>query len=115
MKGYAALGVSISIEIFATTMLKVSEGFTVLLPSLAVIIGYAVSFYSFSVCLNSVPLSLAYAIWSGLGTAFTSIIGVVVWGDFFNALTFAGIVLVIGGVILLNGTDQVKKEKEPSM
>lgn len=115
MKGYAALGVSISVEIFATAMLKVSEGFTVFLPSLAVIAGYGISFYCFSICLKLIPLSLAYAIWSGLGTAFTSIIGIVVWGDFYNILTFIGIVLIIGGVVLLNGTNQSKTEKEPSM
>lgn len=115
MKGYVTLGISITSEIFATTMLKVSEGFTILLPSLAVIAGYVLSFYCFSICLKFVPLSLAYAIWSGLGTALTSIIGVIVWGDLFNTLTFSGIVLIIGGVILLNGTNQTKKEKEPSI
>lgn len=96
MKGYVTLGISISSEVFATTMLKVSEGFTVFLLSLAVTAGYILSFYCFSISLKLVPLSLAYAIWSGLGTAITCIIGTVVWGDLFNTLTFSGIFLIIG-------------------
>lgn len=113
MKGYAALGVSIFSEVFATTMLKISEGFTILLPSLAVVFSYALSFYCFSLCLKSVSLSLGYAIWSGVGTAITTLIGIVVWGDVFNTLTFSGIVLIVGGVMLLNGSEQEKKAKEP--
>lgn len=102
MKGYVNLGISIISEVFATTMLKMSEGFTILFPSLGAIIGYGLSFYCLSLCLKTLPLSLAYAIWSGIGTALTTLIGVLVWRDLFNALTFSGIALIIGGVALLN-------------
>jgi len=87
-------------------MLKLSEAFTILGPSIAVALGYGLSFYSLSLCLKTLPLSLAYAIWSGVGTALTVIVGMVIWGDFFNLYSAIGIVLIIGGVILLNRGDQ---------
>lgn len=102
MKGYLFLTLSIISEVFATTMLKLSDGFTVLGPSVAVAIGYGISFYSLSLCLKTLPLSLAYAIWSGVGTALTVIVGIVIWDDMFNLYSALGIALIIGGVILLN-------------
>jgi len=105
MKGYLFLAISIVCEVFATTMLKLSEGFTVIGPSIAVVFGYGISFYSLSLCLKTLPLSLAYAIWSGVGTALTVILGIVIWGDIFNLYTALGISFIIGGVILLNQGD----------
>ena len=109
MKGYLFLTLSIISEVFATTMLKLSEGFTVPVPSLAVAIGYGISFYSLSLCLKTLPLSLAYAIWSGVGTALTVIVGIVIWHDIFNLYSALGIALIIGGVILLNQGDRSSK------
>ncbi|MEQ6353876.1 multidrug efflux SMR transporter [Lysinibacillus sp. M3] len=106
MKGYLFLALSIVSEVFATTMLKFSEAFTILGPSIAVALGYGISFYSLSLCLKTLPLSLAYAIWSGIGTALTVIVGIVVWGEMFNLFSAIGITLIIGGVILLNQGDQ---------
>jgi len=106
MKGYLFLTLSIISEVFATTMLKFSDGFTVLVPSLAVAIGYGISFYSLSLCLKTMPLSLAYAIWSGVGTALTVLVGIVIWHDIFTVYSAIGIALIIGGVILLNQGDK---------
>ncbi|MCS1392765.1 multidrug efflux SMR transporter [Lysinibacillus boronitolerans] len=106
MKGYLFLTLSIISEVFATTMLKFSDGFTVLAPSLAVAIGYGISFYSLSLCLKTMPLSLAYAIWSGVGTALTVLVGIVIWHDIFTVYSAIGIALIIGGVILLNQGDK---------
>ncbi|MGA3601962.1 DMT family transporter [Lysinibacillus agricola] len=106
MKGYLFLTLSIVSEVFATTMLKLSEGFTILGPSIAVVFGYGISFYSLSLCLKTLPLSLAYAIWSGIGTALTVIVGIVIWGDIFNLYSAIGITLIIGGVLLLNQGDR---------
>jgi len=105
MKSYLFLALSIVSEVFATTMLKFSEAFTILGPSIAVALGYGISFYSLSLCLKTLPLSLAYAIWSGIGTALTVIVGIVVWGEIFNLYSAIGITLIIGGVILLNQGD----------
>lgn len=114
MKGYIYLTVSIIGEIFATTMLKMSEGFSILLPSIGVIFGYALSFYCLSLCLKTIPLSLAYAIWSGIGTALTALIGVVVWGEVITVLKVFGILMIIGGVVLLNSSKKIETAKEPS-
>lgn len=115
-KGYLALSVAIISEIIGTTMLKMSEGFTQLLPSIGVVIGFIIAFYSLSISLRDLPLSLAYAIWSGVGTVLTAIVGIVVWGDPYSILTFAGIVLIVGGVVLLNSpTKGSDKELEASV
>lgn len=114
MKGYLMLSISIISEIFATTMLKLSEGFSVLFPSLGVVIGYGLSFYCLSICLKTVPLSLAYAIWSGVGTALTALIGVLIWDDPFNSLTLAGLALIIGGIIFLQSSNKPEKAKSQS-
>jgi multidrug resistance protein EbrB len=107
--GYIALSIAIASEVVGTTMLKLSEGFTQLLPSIGVIIGFVIAFYSLSISLRELPLSLAYAIWSGVGTVLTAIVGIVVWGDPFGILMFAGIVLIVGGVVFLNAPS-AKKE-----
>ncbi|WP_342532559.1 multidrug efflux SMR transporter [Lysinibacillus sp. FSL M8-0216] len=112
MKGYLFLTLSIISEVFATTMLKLSDGFTVPEPSVAVALGYGISFYSLSLCLKTLPLSLAYAIWSGVGTALTVIVGIVIWNDLFNLYSALGIALIIGGVILLNQGDRNGREAD---
>lgn len=114
MKGYIALGISIISEIFGTTMLKLSEGFTIILPSIGVVIGFGIAFYCLSLCLKTIPLSLAYAIWAGIGTAITAVIGVLLWDDPFSIMTFLGIVLIIGGVVLLNASNSPEKGEKPS-
>lgn len=107
-KGYLALSIAIISEIIGTTMLKMSEGFTQLIPSIGVVIGFIIAFYSLSISLRELPLSLAYAIWSGVGTVLTAIVGIVIWGDPYSILTFAGIVLIVGGVVLLNSPLKVQ-------
>ena len=114
MNGYITLAISIISEVFATTMLKISDGFSILFPSIGVIVGYALSFYSISISLKTIPLSLAYAIWSGVGTALTALIGVLIWGELFNTLMLSGIILIIGGVILLNTSNKTETAKETS-
>ncbi|ECL1924529.1 quaternary ammonium compound efflux SMR transporter BcrC [Listeria monocytogenes] len=102
MKGYVALGIAIISEIFGTSMLKLSEGFTNIYPTIGVAIGFFIAFYTLSLSLKTLPLSLAYAIWSGVGTALTALIGVLVWNEPFNILSFIGLVMIVGGVIILN-------------
>lgn len=114
MKGYIALSISIISEIFGTTMLKLSDGFTNLFPSIGVIIGFVIAFYCLSLCLKTIPLSLAYAIWSGIGTAATALIGILLWQDPFSVVTLVGLVLIIGGVIFLSASDQPDNAMKPS-
>ena len=96
------MAVAIVSEIFATSMLKASKSFTQLYPSIATIIGFGIAFYSLSLSLQQLKLGVAYAIWSGVGTAITAIVGVVVWKETASWLTVTGIVLIIAGVVVLN-------------
>lgn len=102
MKGYIYLSISIVAEILATLSLKLAEGFTVLLPSIIVVIGYGLAFYMLGKTLIYLPLSLAYAIWSGVGTALTAILGIVVFDEPLSIGLIMGILCVIGGVALMN-------------
>lgn len=104
MKGYIYLTSSIMGEVLATSMLKMSDGFPVFLPSVGVVAGYVLAFYCLSLCLKTIPLSLAYAIWAGVGTALTALIGVVIWGEVFSVFKLLGIIMIIGGVVLLNSS-----------
>ncbi len=107
MKGYNYLAISIVGEVFATTMLKLSKGFTVFFPSLFVVAGYLLSFYFLALCLKSIPLSIAYAIWAGAGTALVALIGVLIWGEVPSVVKLFGIVLIIGGVVMLNAPRKI--------
>ncbi|MDU4959449.1 MAG: multidrug efflux SMR transporter [Sporomusaceae bacterium] len=102
MNGYVLLSLAIALEVFSTSMMKASAGFTKLLPTIIFIGGMGTSFYVLSQALTSIPLSTAYAIWSGVGTALTALIGVFVWKEQFDLYTGLGIVLIIFGVVILN-------------
>ena len=110
MKGYLYLSISIVAEIIGTMFLKLSEGFTVLGPSIIVAIGYGLSFFFLGKTLAYLPLSLAYAIWSGVGTAVTAVLGVLLFDDPLNIGMVYGIPLIIGGVVLLNTSSKTKVE-----
>lgn len=64
---YLFLFIAILCEVTATTALKAANGFTVLIPSVVTVAGYAGAFYFLSLCLSSIPLGVAYAVWSGMG------------------------------------------------
>ncbi|AQX54423.1 multidrug efflux SMR transporter [Priestia flexa] len=102
MQAYLFLALAITAELFGTSMLKASQGFTKLWPSIGVIVGFGVAFYSLSASLQQIPLSIAYAIWSGVGTAITAIIGVVIWKESGSISMVIGITLIIAGVVILN-------------
>ncbi|RLQ93368.1 DMT family transporter [Falsibacillus albus] len=102
MKSYIFLALAIASELFGTSMLKASEGFSKPFPAIGVIIGFGSAFFFLSMSLKVIPLSVAYAIWSGVGTAATVVIGVLVWKEKISPASLAGIALIIAGVILLN-------------
>ncbi|MDQ0203512.1 DMT family transporter [Pectinatus haikarae] len=106
MSGYILLGSAIILEIFSTSMMKASVGFTKLIPSIIFVIGMGISFYTLSQALTTIPLSIAYAIWSGVGTAITALVSVLIWKEQLNIYTVAGIALIIIGVVILNLRNQ---------
>ncbi len=101
MNPYAFLAIAILSEVFGSSMLKVSNGFKRLFPSIGVVIGMGLAFYCLSLSLITIPLGTAYAIWSGIGTALTALVGVIVYKESFNLKKFFGLVLIIGGVVVL--------------
>ncbi|MEC3609468.1 DMT family transporter [Bacillus glycinifermentans] len=102
MKGILFLAAAILSEVFGSTMLKLSEGFSVPVPAIGVVIGFASSFTFLSFSLKTLALSSAYATWAGTGTALTAGIGYFLFNEPFNTKTVIGLVLVIYGVFLLN-------------
>lgn len=96
------LALAISSEICATVSLKYTHGFTRLLPSAIVVLGYVASFALLSQALKQIPVSSAYAIWSGVGTAVVAAIGFAFLGEGVNLWKVLGIALIIVGVIALN-------------
>jgi small multidrug resistance pump len=89
-------------ETIATSALKASNGFTKLGPSIIVVIGYACAFYSLSVTLRTMPVGVAYAVWSGVGIVLVALIGWFVYGQRLDPATLIGMAMIIGGVIVMN-------------
>ncbi|MEH7321146.1 multidrug efflux SMR transporter [Priestia megaterium] len=101
MNPIAILAIAIVSEVFGSTMLKKSEGFKKLWASLGVVIGMGLAFYCLSLAIRTLPIGTVYAIWSGVGTALTTLVGVIVFKEHFNMKKLIGVVLIIGGVIAL--------------
>lgn len=96
------LMMAIVAEVIATTMLKASEGFTRLWPSLLVVVGYGVSFWGVSMVVKSMPLGIVYAIWSGMGIVLVSIAAVFVYQQKLDWPAMIGMGLIIAGVLVIN-------------
>ena len=86
----------------ATTSLKQSEGFTKPLWSVVVVVGYGLSFFLMAQALKTIPVSVAYAVWSGAGTAVVAAIGMVFLGEPVSLMKVAGVALIVAGVVVLN-------------
>ena len=102
MSAFGFLFISIISEVFASSMLKLTNGFKRLFPSIGVVVGYGTAFYFFSLTLQSLAIGTAYAIWAGIGTALTAIIGVIFYKELLNKKKLMGILFIIFGVVILN-------------
>ncbi|MEU8590596.1 multidrug efflux SMR transporter [Streptomyces sp. NPDC048664] len=100
--GYAFLSGAIAAEVLATTSLKYSEGFSRFGPSLVTVLGYVVSFALLAQALKTLSVGTAYAIWSGVGTAAVAAVGLALFGEGLGLMKIAGIVLIVGGVVVLS-------------
>lgn len=96
------LSIAIFAEIIATTALKKAEGFSVLLPSIVTVSGYAIAFYFLSLSLKSIPVGVAYAVWSGVGIVAISIIGLVLFKQRLDTAGMIGVGFIVVGVLILN-------------
>lgn len=112
MRGYIFLIVSILFEIIGSACLKLSEGFTNLVPSLLLILFYGLSFTFIIFALKTISLSVGYSIWAGLGTAGAAIVGVFLFQETLSGINFVGLLVIISGVILMNMKTKHNNTKE---
>lgn len=102
MNQWTFLLIAILFEIVATSFLKASNGFTQLWPSVLAAVGYVVAFYFLALTLKTMPVGVAYAVWSGVGIAFITLIAWVLFDQKLDLAALIGIVLIISGVIVIN-------------
>jgi small multidrug resistance pump len=99
---------AILLEVSGTTSMKLSEGFSKKLPSVMIFVFYCLSFVCLTLALKKIEVSVAYAIWSGIGTAVIGAIGILWFRESFSALKAISILLIIIGVIGLNLGNEMK-------
>lgn len=99
---WAYLAVAILAEVLGTSFFKASQGFTRFWPSLVVVFGYGAAFYFLSLTLRSIPVGVAYAVWSGVGIVLIALIGWLVYGQRLDLAAMGGMGLIVLGVIILN-------------
>ncbi len=102
LSAFALLVVAIGTEVVATAMLGRTEGFHAPGWSVVVLAGYAVSIWLLSSVVKTIPVSIAYAVWSGLGTAAIALVGVMFLGERFDVVKAVAMLMIIGGVVVLN-------------
>ena len=101
MNNWVYLGLAIFSEVIATASLKSTEGFTRLVPSIVVLVGYSAAFYFLSLTLDTIPIGVAYAVWSGVGVATITLVSFVVYDQKIAPAGLLGIGLIVAGVVVL--------------
>jgi small multidrug resistance pump len=96
------LSLAIVLEVAGTTNMKLSQGFTERLPSVLVFVFYGLSIGALTLSLKRIDVSVAYAVWSGLGTAIIAIVGVGLFGEALTGVKVVALVLIVVGVVMLN-------------
>ncbi|GAB7537371.1 multidrug efflux SMR transporter [Burkholderia sp. 3C] len=102
MPAFAWLAMSIVAEVIGTSALRASDGFTRLLPTLIVIVGYGFAFYGLSLTLKTMPVGIVYAIWSGAGIVLITLVAIALYGQVPDLPAIIGLALIIAGVVVLN-------------
>lgn len=102
MQHWLFLAGAIILEVAGTTSMKLSEGFTRIVPSVLMVALYAASFFVLALALKKVDVSVAYAVWAGMGTALIAVIGIYFFQEPLSLIKVISIVLIIIGVVGLN-------------
>ncbi|EPF87768.1 multidrug SMR transporter [Acinetobacter gyllenbergii] len=102
MNNWLILFIAITAEVIATSALKSSEGFTKPVASIVVVVGYVIAFYCLSLTLKTIPVGVAYAIWSGVGIVLITTVAWFVFDQKLDIWGIIGIVLIMSGVLILN-------------
>ena len=101
MPGYLYLAIAIVMEVIATSSMKALDGFNKPLPLILVVVGYSVSLFLLSLVVKTVPVGVAYAIWSGLGIVLISIASLLLYDQKLDLAALLGIGLIIAGVLVI--------------
>ncbi|MTI79709.1 MAG: multidrug efflux SMR transporter [Firmicutes bacterium] len=101
---YLFLALGIVSEVFGTAMLKASDGFTNILPAIGGVLGFSLALYFLALSYKSIPLSVAYATWCGVGIVGASLISFIIWRERLNVTGIIGIILILIGIVLVNIT-----------
>ena len=101
MTAYTLLFIAVIAEIIATSALKMSHGFTKLYPSLVVVGGYSIAFWLMGISLKTLPVSILYSLWAGLGILGIALIGVFYFKEAFGIWHFVGTFLIFAGIVIL--------------
>jgi small multidrug resistance pump len=99
---YALLAIAIVAEVIATSAMRASDGFSRLLPSMVVLLGYGIAFYCLSLTLRSIPVGIVYAIWSGAGIVLITLVALVLYRQVPDVPAIIGLGLIVTGVAVLN-------------
>lgn len=104
--GWILLIVAIVLEVAGTTNMKLSEGFSKLVPSVLVLFFYALSIIALTFAVNRLDVSVAYAVWSGMGTALVAVIGLWFFQESLTSVKVVALGLIIVGVVMLHLTSE---------
>ncbi len=104
--GWILLIVAIVLEVAGTTNMKLSEGFSKLVPSVLVLFFYALSIIALTFAVNRLEVSVAYAVWSGMGTALVAVIGLWFFQESLTSIKVVALGLIIVGVVMLHLTSE---------
>ncbi len=100
--GFVYLSFAILAEVIATTALKASNGFTNLVPSVVVVVGYATAFFLLSQVLKYIPVGVTYAIWAGMGIVLVAVFAAIIYGQIPDVPAIIGMALIVSGVVVIN-------------
>ncbi len=100
------LALAILFEVLGTTSMKLSEGFSKIVPSVAMLLFYILSLAALTMALKKIEMSIAYAIWAGIGTALITIIGLFLFKEELSLLKLVSILFIIAGVVGLHLSSQ---------
>ncbi len=102
MKKWFLLFMAIVAEVIATSMLKSTEGFTRLWPSVIVAIGYETAFILLSLSMRTMPIGIVYSVWTGVGVSLVTLVAWLFLGQTLDAAGLAGVALIVLGVLVIN-------------
>ncbi|CAG8864080.1 Multidrug transporter [Pseudomonas fluorescens] len=101
MNAYTYLAIAIVAEVIATASMKAVKGLSTPLPLMLMICGYAVAFWMLTLVVRSVPVGIAYAIWSGLGIVLISVAALVIYGQKLDMPAMLGMAMIVAGVVVI--------------